>query len=70
MKLQMKHRLKALRVSKGLGVRELARKLKLSPMSILNGEKGRGMTVHNLIKFAEFHQVSTDLLLFGEKGKK
>lgn len=69
MKLKFGDRLKALRVARKLGVRELGREINISPMSVLNAENNKGMCVIHLIKFSKFFNVSTDLLLFGSKGK-
>src|SRR5213592_1402293 len=61
-------RLRAIRLARGVGLRELARKLDLSPSSISQIETGKTQpSVRTLYAFASEFGVTVDEVLFGHE---
>src|SRR5262245_61538960 len=64
---ELGRRLRAIRVRRGVGVRELARRLDLAPSSISQIETGKiGPSVRTLYALASEFGVTVDEVLFGE----
>jgi transcriptional regulator with XRE-family HTH domain len=64
---ELGRRLRAIRVARGIGVRELARRLDLAPSSISQIETGKiGPSVRTLYALASEFGVTVDEVLFGE----
>jgi transcriptional regulator with XRE-family HTH domain len=64
-------RLRALRLSRGFGLRELARRVELSPSSISQIETGKmGPSVSTLYALAQVFGVTVDSILFDEASSR